>query len=254
MAKLFGGKDPFDHPFFTQPFGGLFGGKDLFDDPFFTRPFDRQPGSARQITIQELNPDSDSENGVQSKDVSNKEQVVKNPTDYASGTQSFIYQRVAYGGLDGVYYSSSTGKMTGGDGVVLMEMKEEDKIVGESLHTLSKGIHDKGHSVTTKHSSDGRVNSLQTLHNLNEDELASFEENWKITAEKNLPGWNNGFNLLDNSGSDIGAWNDFPNWSGWGGWALPSLEYFGNGGESEPNDESHGRSPRGRSRKVVPVE
>lgn len=70
-----------------------------------------------------------------------------------------------------MYYSSSFGKMTGGDGVsgifmwdgvvlvinivlilifllsleqvVLTEMKEEDKIVGESLHTLSKGIHDK---------------------------------------------------------------------------------------------------------------
>ncbi|CAA2957548.1 Hypothetical predicted protein [Olea europaea subsp. europaea] len=253
MAKLFGGKDPFDHPFFTQPFGSLFGGNNPFDDPFFTRPFDQQPGS-RQITIEELNPDSDSGNGFQNKDMSNKELVVKNPTDHESGTQLFSYQRVAYGGAEGVYYSSSFGKMTGGDGVVLTEMKEEDKIVGESLHTLSKGIHDKGHSVTTKHSSDGRTDSLQTLHNLNEDELGSFEENWKITAEKNLPGWNNGFNLLENAGSDISAWNDFPNWSGWGGWSLLSLEYYGNGDQAEQNGESQGRSSRGRSRKVVPVE
>lgn len=27
--------------------------------------------------------------------------------------------------------------------VFLMEMKEEDQMVGESLHTISKGIHDK---------------------------------------------------------------------------------------------------------------
>lgn len=27
--------------------------------------------------------------------------------------------------------------------VFLMEMKEEDKTVGQSLHTISKGIHDK---------------------------------------------------------------------------------------------------------------
>lgn len=27
--------------------------------------------------------------------------------------------------------------------VFLMEMKEDDQMVGESLHTISKGIHDK---------------------------------------------------------------------------------------------------------------
>lgn len=94
MAKLFGGKDPFDHPFFTQPFGSLFGGNNPFDDPFFTRPFDLQPGS-RQITIEELNPDSDSGNGFQNKDMSNKELVVKNPTDHESGIH-FVINLLCY--------------------------------------------------------------------------------------------------------------------------------------------------------------
>lgn len=90
----------------------------------------------------------------------------------------------------------------------------------------------KGHSVTTKQSKDGRVDSLQTLHNLEEglvpfhsvigkfmldvvdpqhfvpyilflDELAGFEENWKTNAENVLPGWSNDFNLLENAGTLI---------------------------------------------------
>ncbi|GKD45451.1 hypothetical protein Tco_1270096, partial [Tanacetum coccineum] len=48
---------------------------------------------------------------------------------------SFSYRRVAYGGVNGVYYSSSIGQRTGGDGVMLLEMKEEDKTVGQALHT-----------------------------------------------------------------------------------------------------------------------
>lgn len=30
---------------------------------------------------------------------------------------SFVYRRVAYGGLDGMYYTCSEGRVTGGDGV-----------------------------------------------------------------------------------------------------------------------------------------
>ncbi|KAL3829571.1 hypothetical protein ACJIZ3_018373 [Penstemon smallii] len=246
MSNFFGGKDPFDHPFFSHPFGGK--------SPFFTRLFDdnRPDASRKQITIEELNPngDDDSSNVVWQKNKPNKELSFKDSNEFPTGVQSVSYQRVSYGGVDGMYYTSSVGRRTGGDGVVLMEMKEEDKTVGESLHTISKGIHDKGHSFTTKRSSDGRIDSLQTLHNLNEDELDGFEENWKITADKVLPGWSNGFNLLENSGVTIkNPWDD--DFASWGGWPLPTLEYFGNDRvEPEPSGESNGLS----SRKVVPLE
>ncbi|PIN25770.1 hypothetical protein CDL12_01482 [Handroanthus impetiginosus] len=254
MAKFFGGKDPFDHPFFTQPFGGLFGGKNPFDDPFFTSPFDNNSGPRRQITIEELNPGDDGgHDDSWQKNKPSKELSVKNWDEYPTGGQSFSFQRVAYGGPDGLYYTSSMGKRAGSDGVFLMEMKEEDRTVGESLHTISKGILDKGHSLTKKQSSDGRVDSVQTLHNLNEDELAGFEENWKTNADKVLPGWNNGFNLLENSGADKSIWDDFANWSGWGGWPFPSLEYYGNGG-AQPDGESQGPSSRATSRKIIPLE
>lgn len=246
MDKFFGGNDPFDHPFFTQPFGGLFGGKSPFDDPFFTSQFDNPSGSRNQITIEEMNPDNDDawQNNVPSKELS-----VKNSSEYPTGVQSFSFQRVAYGGPDGIYYTSSVGKRNGGDGVFLMEMKEEDQLVRESLHTISKGIHDKGHSVTTKQCSDGRVDSLQTLHNLEQDELTGFEENWKTNADKVLPGWSNGFNLLENSGANSNVWDDFGRLSGWGEWPFPSLEYYGNGGA-----ERDGKSSKGTSTKIVPVE
>lgn len=83
MSKLFGGKDPFDDPFFTQPFGGLFGGRNPFDDPFFTSPFGHPSGPSKQITIEELNPDDDG-GGVKSSDAG-KELITKNPYENASG-------------------------------------------------------------------------------------------------------------------------------------------------------------------------
>ncbi|XP_057805703.1 uncharacterized protein LOC131020718 [Salvia miltiorrhiza] len=234
--SFFGGKDPFDHPFFTQPFGGLFGGTNPFADPFFTSNFGRNSGPRKQISIEELNPDDAGGNDAKS------ELSVKNWSESPSDYQSFSFQRVAYGGPDGMYYTSSVGKRTGGDGVFLMEMKEDDQMVGESLHTISKGIHDKGHSVTTKQSKDGRVDSLQTLHNLEEDELAGFEENWKTSAENVLPGWSSGFNLLENAGANNSGWDDF---GGWGGWPFQSLEYYG---------DDHGESREPSSRRIVPVE
>lgn len=245
MAKLFGGKDPFDDPFFSEPFGGLFGWND---------PYNGHQGSRKQITIEELNPEGDGDHAQESSEP-RKDLVVKNkkPSKKSNGSHSFSYRRVAYGGLNGMYYTCSEGRMTGSDGVVLAEMKEEDKTIAESLHTISKGIHNKGHSVTKKHGSDGREDTLQTLHNLNEDELADFEKNWKANADKHLPGWDKGFNLLENHGSISGLWDEFANWRGLGGWAFPALEYYGNAGPVEQTGVSGEDSSR-RARRRVPVE
>ncbi|KAL6557237.1 hypothetical protein OROMI_017587 [Orobanche minor] len=160
---------------------------------------------------------------------------------------SFSFQRAAYGGRDGWYYTSSVVKRTGGAGVSVMEMKEEDRTVGESLHTTSKGLRDKGHSVTTKQFSDGKVDSMQTLHNLQEDELSVFQENWKVNADKYLPGWNDGFNSLENTRDS----NDDDVRKSWVG--HYSLENLGNGDE-QPGGGYQGPSARGSSTRVVPVE
>ncbi|KAG9160094.1 hypothetical protein Leryth_022703 [Lithospermum erythrorhizon] len=137
MAKLFGGKDPFEDPFFNEPFERLFDWKNEFDG---------QPSSRKQITIDEINPDGDDTHHAQEATDQSKQLVKKNPKKKSTnqGMQSLSYRRVAYGGLNGWYYSCSEGRMTGRDGVVLAEIKEEDKTIGESLHTISKGIRDKG--------------------------------------------------------------------------------------------------------------
>lgn len=35
------------------------------------------------------------------------------------------------------------------------------------------------------------------------DELDGFEENWKVNADKNIPGWNDGFCSLENAGNQL---------------------------------------------------
>ena len=49
-----------------------------------------------------------------------------------------------------------------------------------------------------------------------------------------------------NAGANLIGWDGFPTWSGWGGWAPPSIEYFGDAGAAEPDGE-------GRRKKVVRV-
>lgn len=81
---FFGGKDPFDHPFFTQNYGGLFGLKNPFDDPFFISNLDSNSGSRKQISIEELNTDDD--DGVNEvKSRPNKELSLKDSDEYPSG-------------------------------------------------------------------------------------------------------------------------------------------------------------------------
>ncbi|KAL0923347.1 hypothetical protein M5K25_007401 [Dendrobium thyrsiflorum] len=110
---------------------------------------------------------------------------------------SFFFQSstVSYGGPSGTYYTSSTTRRAGGDGVVMEESKEADLTNRKASHRISKGMHGKGHSVTRKLNSDGRVDTLQTLHNLNEDELENFEEDWSGKARQYLPNWSS---ALDN--------------------------------------------------------
>ncbi|GMJ15016.1 hypothetical protein HRI_005170800 [Hibiscus trionum] len=139
-------------------------------------------------------------------------------------TRSFTFQSstVSYGGADGAYYTSSKTRRTGSDGVTLEESKEADTASGQASHHVSRGLHDKGHSVMRKLNSDGRVDTMQTLHNLNEDELAGFEESWNGKARKHLPGWSGNF-IGHNS---IGAGSSGQNrQAGQNGWALPSTEH-----------------------------
>ncbi|KAE9597721.1 hypothetical protein Lal_00041430 [Lupinus albus] len=252
FSSVFGGRDPFDDPFFTRPFGGMlesspFGGLSGFPSPFvgpagFPSPFggpagfpfppnmcpsrlieNQAPQSSRPRgpIIEEL--DSDDEN-VDAKEESkgnprkhgrsDNEQVVEHPDDGLEGkrsrhlqginecntlyatapqpqAQSFSFQSstVSYGGPNGTYYTSSQTRRTGSDGVTFEERKEADSSTRQASHAISRGLHGKGHSLSRKLNPDGKVDTMQTLHNLNEDELAGFEEEWNGKGQKYLTGW-----------------------------------------------------------------
>ncbi|KAK8676447.1 hypothetical protein V6N13_142021 [Hibiscus sabdariffa] len=136
-------------------------------------------------------------------------------------TRSFTFQSstVTYGGANGAYYTSSKTRRSGNDGVTFEESKEANTATGQASHRVSRGLHDKGHSVMRKLNSDGRVETMQTLHNLNEDELTGFEEAWNGNARKHLPGWSGVYNGHDTIGFGQNVQ------ASQGGWALPPTEH-----------------------------
>ncbi|GKV12922.1 hypothetical protein SLEP1_g24004 [Rubroshorea leprosula] len=217
MPNLFGGRDPFDDPFFTRPFGSIFDGigATSLDAP--------RKNGVNGIVIQELDSDAEqgkAEKGTADRSMSSNEPSVEHPDnspnerkmnlrndyDRVEGTKSeartFSVQtcKVTYGGIDSAYYTSTRTRRTGSDGVLIEESKEADTTTGQATHRISRGINDKGHSVTRKLNADGKVDAMQMLHNLNEDELASFEEAWNGNVKGYLPGWDDGFGMHENAG------------------------------------------------------
>ncbi|GMI98328.1 hypothetical protein HRI_003502100 [Hibiscus trionum] len=194
---LFDAGDPFDA---IQRLGS-FGSRDPFDDPFFTRPFGTMFKPGKGIVIEELNSneeDKEKDKGNTKHVGSGKEPSIEHPDDSDTNEHdsygekgsklqarsvSFQSSRVTYGGVDGTYYTSTKSRKTGSDGVVIEERTEADARTGEATHRISRGIHDKGHSITRKLNADGKVDTTQTLHNLNEDELADFEMAWKGNSD-----------------------------------------------------------------------
>ncbi|KAL3647268.1 hypothetical protein CASFOL_008236 [Castilleja foliolosa] len=246
-----------------------------------------QPNRSRGPVIEELNSDDEvDENGSGKEKKENprkhgrsgKEPFVEDPNDEATEKkskhvprQNEIYQRhnarsqpqarsftfqsstVSYGGVNGAYYTSSTTRRSGSDGLTFEEYKEADSSTRQATHKVSRAIHDKGHSVSRKLKSDGHVDTMQTLHNLDEDQLAGFEEAWRGNARNHFPGLGEGFASQIGTGP-FSSGEHGPNR---GGWALPSTERSNNPGRSSggaprrsggaKSDVSDGRPSRMRS-------
>ncbi|KAK4379394.1 hypothetical protein RND71_001256 [Anisodus tanguticus] len=299
MQRGRGGRDNFNS--FSSPFdrfGGMmssiFGGRDPFDDPFFTRasanlsqssmlhprtPADdlQQVDESNRPVIQEIDMDDEEEvsleleeedgaaNGSKEKRDrahANRSPLVEHPEDQTddhsksksvsknvthgmkdmklegtqSKTQCMSYRRVAYGGIAGTYYTATTTRRTGSDGRVLEESKQADSTTGQATHRVSRGIHDKGHSLTRKLASDGKVDTMQTLHNLEEDELAGFERSWNGNANKEIPGWKSA-----NSGASS---NWLTNWNP--GFRDPVIGV-------RPDNSAQPGTQSGRPKKVVRI-
>lgn len=111
--------------------------------------------------------------------------------------QTYMFQSstVTYGGSNGACYMSSTSRRSGGGGVTMEESREADTTTGKATHRIAHGIGNKGHALTRKLDCDGKVNTMRTLQNLNEDELAEFEKSWQRNAGQCLPGWDPRVNM-----------------------------------------------------------
>jgi hypothetical protein len=102
MPSLFGGRDPFDDPFFTQPFGGRMGGPGMFGPGLFgpmggpgmfgafgagdgfleQAPPPRSSNNPGRPVITEINDDDEEEDGEQA---TRHEAYVQEPDDGADG-------------------------------------------------------------------------------------------------------------------------------------------------------------------------
>ncbi|KAL6556886.1 hypothetical protein OROHE_006762 [Orobanche hederae] len=283
ISTVFGGRDPFDDPFFARPFGSMFessffgSNRGPFMNPHasgFLENQPAQPNKSRGPVIEELNSDDEiDETGSETEKKENprkhgrsgKEPYVEDPDDEANEkkirhmpgqnevyqmrnvrsqpqTHSFTYQSstVSYGGANGAYYTSSRTRRSGSDGLTFEECKEADSSTRQATHRVSRGIHEKGHSVTRKLKSDGHVDTMQTLHNINEDELAGFEEAWGGNASKHLPGLGEGFASPNATGSGSAIQHRLNR----GGWALPSTERSSNQGSLKQDIGGISGAPR----------
>ncbi|XP_065859397.1 uncharacterized protein [Euphorbia lathyris] len=267
-SSIFGGRDPFNYPFFTtpnRPFGSMFE-SNLFGHPTSATSETSHISEAKGVVIEELSSDDEGEKEKDIHRTSGKGPSVEHPDDDLDDlvdersknvnlrndsnrvertkpqTHNFSFQtcKVTYGGWDGAYYSSTRTRSAGTDGVIIEESKEADKTTGQATHRISRGIHDKGHSVTRKLNSDGKVDTMQTLHNLEEDELTGFEERWKGNMRGQRLGSRNQFDMHGGPGSSN---SEHKGVASWGGWALPSVE--------QPRNT--GATFSGKTRKVVRI-
>ncbi|PIN11801.1 hypothetical protein CDL12_15591 [Handroanthus impetiginosus] len=279
FPSIFGRKDPFDDSFFSRPFGRLFRSNTFSSGSPGNL---KQTGGSKGPVIEELDSDDEGlleeEEGDDVNDAAwrNRNPLVQHPEDQPNDggksasdrkeisfstnhdkveptrpqTRGVSFQRVTYGGINGAYYTATTSRRTGSDGVTFEESKQADRTTGEAAHRISKGIHDKGHSVTRKLDSDGKVDTMQTLHNLNEDELAGFEKAWSSSADKHLSGWNRTFSFPGDSGAG-GIWHG--QLAPWGGFLDPFKEHSDITEGLRLDDNLRAQSSRGRPKKVVTI-
>ncbi|KAL9246790.1 hypothetical protein vseg_020283 [Gypsophila vaccaria] len=199
---------PFAHaPFASTPHAG------------FIEQQEPQPNKRRGPVIEELSSDDEkTENGGPSQTEDHprkhsrldKEPIVEIPDD-EGGRNKHIQRRsefsnrmtnaqpqsqfytfqsssVSYGGGDGAYYTKSMTRRAGSDGVAFEEFKEADSNTGQANHRISRGLHNKGHTLSRKLNPDGKVDTAQVLHNLNEGELDNFEQAWEGSSGRHFTG------------------------------------------------------------------
>ncbi|KAE9610742.1 hypothetical protein Lal_00021260 [Lupinus albus] len=266
MPSIFGGKDPFDDPFFTH--NTMFGQRtmqstsrekgivieELASDDEGSNHFP-QYGNNQDFVEPSIEHPDDNDNDHDHDHVNaerkNSDVTYKNDHQKIEPSKAHKFSsqtsRVTYGGVDGAYYTSTRTTRIGVDGVVIEENKEANSTTGQATHRITRGIKDKVHSVLKKLDSDGKVDTSHTLQNLSEEELAGFEEAWKGNNIGQLPGWKGGYAVHRNEGSGSGEKNRNQVWA-----PLPSFGHAGIATGFASNYET-GTNASGGTKKVVRI-
>ncbi|KVH95495.1 hypothetical protein Ccrd_002441 [Cynara cardunculus var. scolymus] len=70
---------------------------------------------------------------------------------------TFESSTVTYGGSNGEYYTSSSTRRAGSDGLRFEEHKKADSLTGQAAHRISRGIYDKGRAGVVGHCRQART-------------------------------------------------------------------------------------------------
>ncbi|KAF2313145.1 hypothetical protein GH714_009489 [Hevea brasiliensis] len=221
-------RDPFSD--FGDPFGAFgghrsllssfFGGRDPFDDPFFT-----QRENKHWQYINGHNRFHDIEQQPQTHSFTFQSSTMTYGGPNGSYYTSLKSTRT---GSDGLTIEESKEA----DSV----SRQATHRISRGLHN-TLFVQD---TLTRKLNSDGKVDTMQTCIIFKKvwtgtlDELAVFEEAWKGNARRCLPGWSGSFSGLDNMGASSGGQNAQ---GSRGDWALPSTEHW-NGAVADARDRA----------------
>ncbi|KAH7415107.1 hypothetical protein KP509_14G027600 [Ceratopteris richardii] len=105
---------------------------------------------------------------------------------------SFQSSSMSFGGSGGSFYSSSSMRRVGPDGIVQEEHVERDSS-GKESRTSARGLRDQIHAVTKRRNTvSGPETTVETLRNLEPEEVPHFDARWEAQAQRNLQGWNRG--------------------------------------------------------------
>ncbi|XP_051145816.1 uncharacterized protein LOC127261562 isoform X2 [Andrographis paniculata] len=194
------------------------------------------------VELPEDQDEDDGRNERNSKDILHR---AANRGKEEKDTRSVSFTRVTYGGINGAYYTATSSRVTT-NGVTLEETKHADRSTGQAAHQISRGINGKGHSVLRKLNSDGKVDTRQILHNINEDELLGFEKAWKHDADRHLHGWNDKLNPnIGKMNRELVAMGSY--------FQDPFIEHSNRKQGQEIHKDLIPQSSTGRSKKIVTV-
>jgi hypothetical protein len=181
---MMGMEDPFDDPFFRDPFGSFMGGS-----PF--GGFGGFGGFGSGMHRMMMNPalesapqHSRSSARQHSSRSSTSEPYVEHP-DEPTETHSSPRTSAPQGSNGGFYYCATFSSTTGPGGVTEVHHTERDSTGREKVR-IERRIRDRAQVVEKTRHRDGVEQTRRELENVREEEADRFDDEWQTLADRHL--------------------------------------------------------------------